>query len=687
MLVLGHGALLVALVAAAWAFLAGLLGGVNRSGALTRSAGRGIVASCALLSLAMIALAHALLTNDFRVEYVAEYSSRNQPLAYKISALWAGQAGSLLCWAFLLAVFGAVFVALRRRIPADLHGWSYTVLGATTLFFTLVTALVANPFKVFPNGMFVMDGNGMNPLLQNFWMIIHPPTLYIGYVGATVPFALAVAALLAGRLDQTWVRAARSWTLFAFAFLTLGIWLGGYWAYIELGWGGFWAWDPVENASLMPWLAMTAFVHSLIAQERRGVLKVWNLVLVAVTFLLTIYGTFLTRSGIIQSVHAFGKSSIGNWFLAFILVAGAVALGALIYRLKGLRPDARMDALLSREASFLFGNLVFVGITIMVFLLTMWPVISEVTSGTQVTFKPEQFTAATRPFFLLAVLLMAVAPLLAWRGSSGRQVGRAMIAPAVAALAGIALLALLGAREPWSLGSFGAGIFATVAIVTDIGRLVGARRELTKEPLMTAFFRTLGQQRRRFGGYASHVSVVLMLVGIAASMAYQKVEHFEALTPGQNVSVDGYGLTYQGFDLTDGPTYEGARIRLAVVRPGSGSQVNVLPEMRRYGLGRPMDQRQPSTEVAILSTLLPGSIGDLARIGEDLYVIPHSVDLNTGVASIEVIIHPLVNWLWLGGVLLLFGTLLAYWPERPQPEPSPALAAAPARAALPGAAR
>lgn len=313
MLELGQGALLVALVAAAWTVLAGLLAAAAPDGAagLTRSAGRGLVASFLLLTLATVALGHALLTNNFAVAYVYDYSSREQPLVYKVSALWAGQGGSLMFWAYLLSACGAVFVALRRRVAGELLSFSYVVLGANILFFALVAAVAANPFKLIPNlppGMVPQDGQGLNPLLQNFWMMIHPPTLYVGYVACAVPFALGLAALLSGRLDAAWIRAARSWTLFAFAFLTLGIWLGGYWAYIELGWGGFWAWDAVENSSLMPWLVLTAFVHSIIAQERRGVFKVSNLVLIAVTFLLTIYGTFLTRSGIIQSVHAFGKS-------------------------------------------------------------------------------------------------------------------------------------------------------------------------------------------------------------------------------------------------------------------------------------------------------------------------------------------------------------------------------------------
>ncbi len=344
MLTLGQGALLVSLVAAAWTFLAAVLGGTLDSRPLTRSAGRGMIATFVLLSIAMGSLGHAILTNNFAVEYVFDYSSRNQPLPYKFSALWAGQGGSLLFWALLLGLFGTVLVATRRRVPEPLLPWAYATMGATTLFFALVTRVAADPFRLIEGGVVPADGQGMNPLLQNPWMMIHPPTLYVGFVGCTVPFALTIGALVSARLDAAWVRSMRSWALFTFAFLTLGIWLGGYWAYIELGWGGFWAWDAVENASLMPWLVLTAFVHSIIAQERRGVLKTWNVALVVATFLLCIYGTFLTRSGIIQSVHAFGKSSIGNWFVGFMAVAGAVAVAALVWRLPQLKPEARIES-------------------------------------------------------------------------------------------------------------------------------------------------------------------------------------------------------------------------------------------------------------------------------------------------------------------------------------------------------
>ncbi len=318
----------------------------------------------------------------------------------------------------------------------------------------------------------------------------------------------------------------------------------------------------------------------------------------------------------------------------------------------------------------------------MVFLLTMWPVFSELASGTQVTFKPEQFTSVTRPFFLLAVVLMGIGPLTGWRNVTGAQLARRAIAPAATGVAAALLLALLGAREPWSLVSFAVSIFAAAAVVSDFSRMVRARREALREPLGRALLATVGDQRRRFGAYFSHLSVVLMVIGIAAAMGYQKTQLFESLTPGQRLEVDGYTLTYQGYDLTEGPTYEGARVRLSVLRPGSSEAMVVLPEMRRYGLNRPPDMRQPSTEVAILSTLLPSSLGGLRRIGEDLYVIPHAVDLNSNQASVEVIVHPMVNLLWLGGVLLLVGTLIAYWPGRREAQPAPA--AAPARAPLPG---
>ncbi len=670
----GQAALLVALMASAWSLLAGALGGMTRSSGLVRSAGRGLVASLALLLLSSAALAAAHVRDDFGVKYVADYSSRSQPLAYKLSALWAGQGGSLLFWALLLAAFGTVLVASSRRTAPEFRPWIYAVMGGSLFFFTAVTAVAANPFQLSPPAEVPPDGAGMNPLLQNFWMLIHPPTLYIGYVGCAVPFAFGMAALLSGRLDQAWVRAIRRWSLFAFAFLTLGIWLGAYWAYIELGWGGFWAWDPVENASLMPWLVLTAFVHSIIVQDRRGMLKIWNLALIITTFLLSIYGTFLTRSGIIQSVHAFSKSSIGNWFVGFLALSGLFSIGLLVRRFRRLRPEAQLESVLSRESTFLFGNLVLLGLTLIVFFLTMYPVFTQLWSGQQVTPQPIQYTRTTRPWFLLLILLMGASPLAAWRRTPLAQLLRSLLLPAAAGFATALSLALAGAREPWSLACIGSAVFVSGAVVTDLARMIRSRRGAAEDPAARTLLQFLVSRRRRLGGYLAHLAVALMVVGVAASTAYQRDQVFEGLAPGQTVTMDGYRVEYEGYDVVNTPEFDGARLNLEVTRPDGGPPHAVAPERRVYGR-----TRQPSTEVAILSTILPRSFGSLKRVGEDFYVIPASVDFESNQATIEIIVHPLINWLWLGGVVLLVATLVALWPDRR--EAAGALAALPQAAA------
>lgn len=654
MLVLGQAALLAALVSSAWAFATGFLGGFTGSDPLTRSSGRGLLASGCWLALASTGLAVALLTDDFRLEYVVQYSCKNQPWVYKLSAFWAGQGGSLLFWALLLAGFGSLAVLFARRTPADLLPWAYSTFGTMILFFTGVAALVTNPFQRLPPGTIPPDGAGLNPLLQNFWMLVHPPTLYLGYVGCAVPFAYALAALAAGRLDSSWTRAVRRTSLWAFAFLTLGIWLGGYWAYIELGWGGFWAWDPVENASLMPWLTLTAFIHSIIAQDRRGLLKLWNLTLVTITLMLSIYGTFLTRSGIIQSVHAFTRSSIGNGFIGFLLLVGLVALGLILWRRGQLRGEAAIESVLSREASFLFGDLLLLGLALLVLILTMWPVISQIFSSQPVTMEPRQFTQVTRPWFLLLVLMMAVGQRAAWRRTTPRHLLRALALPLAVAGAVAGALLLGGGRDPWSLAFlFAAGFVATAALSGMIRLFRPSTSRLSPAPHPEP------ARLQKLGGLLSHLGVALMVAGIALSTGYRREAAFEALPPGRSVTFDNYQITYGGFDLVNRPEYDGVRLKLAVTAPGSDQPREVMPERRVYGR-----TRQPASEVAILTTLWPHSVGELKRIGEDLYVIPVEADFGRNTATIQVIVHPFLNALWFGGILLLAGTLLAAWPTK-----------------------
>ncbi len=671
---LGQAALLVSLIVTVWVLFAAGLGALTRSPGLVRSASRGLVASAVLVSLSTGVLLFALLTDRFEIRYVADYSSREQPLIYKLSALWGGQDGSLLLWCFLLAVFSAIVVFSARQAPQDLMPWVYATLAGILTFFITITAFVANPFRTFAAMEIPANGQGLNPLLQNPWMVVHPPTLYFGYVGAAIPLAFAVAALLAGRLDNAWVRATRRWALFTFGFLTVGIWLGAYWAYLELGWGGFWAWDPVENASFLPWLTLTAYLHSVIIQERKGVFRVWSFVLIILTQLLVVYGTFITRSGIIQSVHAFQRSNIGYWFMLFMGTGTVFALALLIRRLPQLRAKAPLDSFWSREGTFLFANIVLVGLTLMIFILTMWPVFSEVLTGQQVTKEPIQFTQATRPFFLLLLFLMGTGPVIGWKTKTGAELGRAFLVPAAAGLVCAAACLAAGAREPWSLAFFAVSVFVIAAVLQRAWLDVAERRRTTREGLLPAFFRQVATHKRQYGGFLVHIGVAVMAIGIAGSSAYKKDVTFEALAPGEAVELDGYRITYEGFDIVNRPEYDAAIIRLGVQRPGSDSVEHVRPQRRVY-----KRSEQPTTEVAILPTLLPRGLGQLGRVGEDFYVIAVNLDVASGRGTFEVIVHPLINFLWLGGLLVGLGCVVSGWPQRREErewigEPAPAAA-------------
>jgi cytochrome c-type biogenesis protein CcmF len=663
-LVIGQAALLVTFLAAAWSCFAGAVGAITRSDGLAASAGRGLVASFLLTLAATLALTGALLTDDFSLAYVASYSALAQPTLYKFAALWGGQAGSLLVWLLLLTGCAAVAVAGSRRIPRDMLGWFYATVAVAVLLFAVMVAFVANPFVRIPPGNVPPDGNGMNPLLLNPWMMIHPPTLLIGYVGTTFPFAFAVASLLCGRSDDTWIRLSRRWMLFTFVLLSLGILLGAYWAYIELGWGGYWAWDPVENASLMPWLVLVAYIHSAIVQERRGMLKTWNVALVGAAFLLSIFGTFLTRSGIISSVHAFGQSSIGTWFGVFLIVATLAFIALVIVRFRRLRSDQSLSqvAVISRESAVLSVNVLLTGVTLIVFFLTMYPVYSELTMGQQITREPAEFTQSTAPWFLLIVLLMGVGPLISWRRTSLRRAARRFAPHLAAGLVTIVLLALLGAREPWSLAFFGAVVFTASCHVGDFAGAIRTRRRHMGEGYGTIVGKLLGHHRRRYGGYLVHVGVVLAVIGIAGSGPYRTEMVVEEIQPGDTVTIDGYELTYEGFEVSREPMYDALAAMLAVRRPGGDELASIAPERRIYRRGE-----QLTTEVAVLPTIVPRSLTEMRRLGEDLYVIQVHVDTRTSAASFQLITQPFINWLWLGGLVMMFGGTWAAWPARTEP--------------------
>ncbi len=637
----GSLAIGMALLASIYGVIAPLLGVRLRRPELIRSSIGAVYATLLLLAVASAALLHALLTRDFGNAYVASYSSRDLGFWYTVSAFWAGQAGSLLFWALVLISFGAVVVWRHAARTALMPYVVATVMG-TSAFFTMLLAVVSSPFARLPFAP--PDGGGLNPLLQNPGMFFHPPTQYLGYVGFTIPFAFAVAAMATGRLDDEWIRATRRWTLAAWFFLTVGLLFGMQWAYVELGWGGYWAWDPVENAGLMPWLTATAFLHSAMIQEKRDMLKVWNLVLIILTFTLSIFGTFLTRSGVLSSVHSFALSSMGPLFFAFIGVVLLVSFGLLAVRLPVLRSEAELDSMLSRESSFLFNNLVLVGAAFSVFLGTVFPLLSEAVRGVKISVGPPFFNQVNVPIGLALLLLMGFCPLLAWRKASPANLSRNFLLPGILGLAAAAVMLGLGLRQPVAVVAFSLCAFVTAAIVWDVHRGALVRRS-HGESYAVALGRLVTRHHRRYGGYVVHIGIILLFAAIAG--AAFSTEREAVLRKGETVSINQYTLRYEGASTY--PTRSAMVTSATLTVFNSASRVAVLNPQRNIHRGH---EDQPMTEVAIRSTWREDLYVILAGLGED------------GTANFRVIVNPLMMWMWIGGLLLVAGTMFAFWPER-----------------------
>lgn len=634
------------------------------------SARNALFATGALTTLAVVILEWALITHQFRFEYVALQTSRAQPLLYNISALWGGQEGSLLFWAWLLAVFTIIVLIQNRDKNRELMPYVIAGLAVAQGFFlallTLATdpaqtgfiiltpftrdplnALVGNPFRLLD--FTPRDGQGLNPLLQNPGMFIHPVTQYLGYVGFTIPFAFAMAALFTRRLSDAWIRTTRRWTLVAWLFLSLGLLFGMQWAYMELGWGGYWGWDAVENASLMPWLTGTAYLHSVMIQERRGMLKVWNLVLVMLTFGLSILGTFITRSGIIQSVHAFGVSSLGPWFLAFLGVTLLSFLYLLFNRMNHLKEENELDSLLSRESSFLLNNLILVGAAFATLWGTIFPMVSEAFTNKKVTVGAPFFNQVNGPIFFALIVLIGICPLIGWRRATPENLLRNFLRPFVMAILVAVALFALGVREGYGVLTFSASAFVLTAIGMEFYRGILARMRGENENPLTAFVRLVTGNRRRYGGYIVHLGVILAVIGIAGSSFYQ-VETQVNLKPGETAQLKQYTLQYAG--LQTYPTENRYVIAAPLTVFENGARIGTLsPEKNLYESVNP-DASQWTTEVAVRTTWL-----------EDVYVILAGFDVKANTATIKVIINPLVVWLWIGFALLVAGTVFAALPD------------------------
>ncbi len=594
--------------------------------------------------MASAVLLAALLRKDFSFTYVADHTSRELPTPYTISAFWGGQEGSLLLWLLVLTAFSSAAVAFGRRSGPGIIAWVVPVLGLVTTFFAFMLVAVSSPFatQVAP-----ADGAGLNPSLQNPYMMIHPPMLYLGYVGLTIPFAFAMGALLARRTDELWIVATRRWTLFAWTALGIGQLLGAHWAYVEVGWGGYYAWDPVENAALMPWLAATAFLHSVMIQEKRGMLKVWNMLLVILAFCLALFGTFLTRSGIVSSIHSFTQSPLGPWFLGFICLITVASLALVVSRLPLLRSRTRMESLISREATFLYNNLLLVALCLTILWGVAFPILTEAVGREQITVSGPYYNFFLRIFGIPLLLLMGIGPLVAWRRASLRSLGRSFAWPAGIALATGVVLLLLGAGSSWiGLVAYTFSAFVLGSIGYEFARGTRARHALTGGTWPAAFAELVARNRRRYGGYIVHAAIVLLAIGVVGSNAYDKVRE-QKLSPGQAMAVGDYRLTYRELVKREGPNATEFRARLDVERGGK-SLGTISSGKNSYRA-----EQQVSNEVGIRSDHVTG---------EDLFVIADQINPDQSVVF-KVLVKPLVNLIWLSGFVFLAGSLVALWPS------------------------
>jgi cytochrome c-type biogenesis protein CcmF len=641
---LGRAALAATLGLALYALVAGAVAARTRRRRLAASAQNALLLTLLTTVVATLVLLLAFARHDYGFVYVWQLSSDQLPFAYTLAALWGGQEGSLLFWLLLLTVYSAVAVVANRRASRDLVVWVTPVLAGVMLFFAFMLVAVSSPFatQVAP-----ADGRGLNPSLQNPYMLIHPIFLYLGYVGLTIPFAFMAGSLLARRTDERWIVATRRATLVAWTALGVGQILGSKWAYEEVGWGGFYAWDPVENAALMPWLAATAFLHSVMVQEKRGMLRLWNVVLVVLAFVLALFGTFLTRSGILSSVHSFTESPVGGWFLGFLTLVVVGSLALVFARLPLLRTRARLESLVSREATFLYNNLLLVALTLTILWGVTYPILHEAVLGDTRIVGRGYYDFFLRVFGLPLLLLMGIGPLVAWRRASLRSLGRTFAWPAgVAVATGVGLLALGAGSSTPGLIAYTFSAFVLASIALEFSRGTRARRALSGGSWAGAFSALVARNRRRYGGYVVHASVVLLAIGIAGASAYDSVAE-RRLLPGQSLQAGSYRLTYRSLEEREGANATLVRAVLRVERDG-----NDLGTIEA-GKNAYTVERQVSNEVGIRSDPLTG---------EDLFVIAEQVNPD-GSVYFRVFVKPLVNLLWIAGGVFLFGSLITLWPD------------------------
>ncbi len=651
--VFGSFALVLAFVCAAYAFGGGIAAIITRHPLLIKSTRQAGMATCCLIFLATLSLEYLFFTDNFSIAYVVSHSNRDLSTFYKIAALWSGQEGSLLFWSFLLAIYVfSVLIAYRNK-NGELMPYVGVVMAGVQIFFLTLNNFVASPFKALaaPGADGVMnyvaraDGNGLTPLLQYPEMVIHPPNLYSGYTGFTIPFAFALGALLARYPGEKWIHLTRKWTMIAWMFQSVGILLGAHWAYAVLGWGGYWGWDPVENASFLPWLTGTAFLHSVMMQEKRGMMKVWNVWLVFITFLLCILGTFLTRSGVVSSVHAFAQSSIGSWFVGFLVLIIAVCLGAYLKNRDYLKSENQLDSIVSRESSFLFNNLILLVSCIAILSGTLFPIFSEWITGDRISVGAPFFNKVNIPIGLLLLFLTGVGPLLAWRKTSTESLKRNFGWPLVIGLVAGVIALVFGFREIYSWVCLILCVFVASTVGLEFYRGAKVIRARSGASLVASAVELTMRNTRRYGGYIVHVGMVFVFIGLAGAAFNRDLQ--KDMRQGDTLQIGPHTLVLQGFDTRPERNYTAQRLLVEVLRDKKPIMM-LYPEKRRFET-----TTENGTMVAIYSTLK-----------EDLYVVYAGNSPETGIPVVHAYLNPLVKWIWLGGAVVVFGTLVALLPNR-----------------------
>src|SRR5580693_3485077 len=646
---IGALAILLAFCFAVYAVISSVIGKLRKKPFLVLSGERAVYSIWILLSIASGILIYSLLTGDFRMGYVAAHTDASMSKIYKFTAWWGGQEGSLLLWSWLLSTYSAVVVFMNRRKFRDMMPWVTAVLMATETFFLSLIAFVLSPFGILEAGRGnVVEGvgQGLNPLLQYWTMVIHPPMLYLGYVGFTVPFAFAMGSLITRQPGDAWIHTTRRWTIVTWLFQSAGILLGQGWAYAVLGWGGYWAWDPVENASLLPWITATAFLHSVMMQEKKGMMKVWNMVLISGTFFLCIFGTFLTRSGVVSSVHAFAQSPIGKYFVIFLAIGIAATVILILERLKYLKSEARLESVVSRESSFMFNNLILVASCFAVLWGTMFPVISEAVTGEKISVDAPFFNRINIPMGLALILLTGIGPLIAWRRSSLESLKRAFMIPTIAGGALMAVLAGFGVYEhPYALVSFGLCMFVTATVLIEFWKGASAIRAKNGIGFIPAAIELTHRNTRRYGGYLVHMGIVFMFIGYTGAAFNQDVT--KEVAPNGSTDVGHYHLRIASIQSGENDTYAWQRLAVDVSRNGAALGT-LFPERRLYKASQ-----QPTSEVSIRR-----------RLNEDFYINFAGLSADNKRAVIQAYVFPLVSWIWIGFWVLAFGTIVCLIPNK-----------------------